>query len=192
MRRWTWRWRRSPLRRPWDRRDAWLGLLSALALLLGAPAAGAVAGSVAYESAAAARHEQVRTYHAVTGKLLEDTSGTATRAMTGNKRVPARAKWRTDEGRSRTGTVFTRAGRHEGDRVRVWLSAEGRPVPPPATRQEALDSGVATGLAAGAFTAVLVAGAWWWLRGRLDDARLAAWEREWDVVGPRWTHYREH
>ncbi|MGW8378176.1 hypothetical protein [Streptomyces sp. ODS28] len=184
---WRWRWRRSPLRRRWDVRDAWLGLLAALALLLGAPAAGAAAGMFMYEAKSDARQVQLYERHRVDGVLLEAVPRSPLRQADGTVDDPtAHVRWRTARGQVHTATVRVTADQPKGASVPVWLDREGRPAEAPLTRQEVQDAAVTSGLATGVAAMGALFVVRWVLRRSLDRARLAAWEQEWAVVGPQW------
>ncbi|MGW8378207.1 hypothetical protein [Streptomyces sp. ODS28] len=186
---WRWRWRRSPLRRRWDVRDAWLGLLIGLALVLGAPAAGAATGLLMYEAKSQARHVELHERHRVTGVLLESVPDTSLREADGAVDDPtARTRWRGADGRVHTGDVRVPPDRAKGARVPVWLTRDGRPTEPPLTPQTVRDAAVTTGIAATAAAATALLTVRWAARRSLDRARLEAWEREWAVVGPQWRH----
>ncbi|GAA2067157.1 hypothetical protein GCM10009801_14260 [Streptomyces albiaxialis] len=187
---WRWRWNRGTLCRPWDVRDAWLGLFCGLALVLLVPAAGLAAGVAVYGVESAARQEQLATRHPVPATLLEDTLGPLSRTADDYGNVPARARWRTTDGRTHTGTARVASDRSKGDRVRIWLTPQDRPAPPPKPWSEVWSAALVTGLVGSALAAALVVGVRWRLRSRLDEARLAAWAYEWELIGPRWSSGR--
>ncbi|MEV0600465.1 hypothetical protein AB0I82_14390 [Streptomyces sp. NPDC050315] len=183
-----WRWRRGPLRRRSDVVDAWLGLLTALALLLGVPVVGFSAGLAAYGSQRAERAEQLAERRALTGRLLEsvpsDPSDTGFAAEIAQ--VPAQARWTGPDGRRHTTTVRVEPGTRKGAAVTVWTDAEGRPTTAPMTTAQAADDGVAAGLGTGMALGLLILAVRWTGRRYLDHVRLAGWEREWAQIGPRW------
>jgi len=70
----------------------------------------------------------------------------------------------------------------------VWLDAEGRLVPAPATADQVRVQGAVLGgvAAVGTGSAVLLVG--WGVCGRLERRRLDQWDAEWARVGPQWGH----
>ncbi|WP_052863312.1 Rv1733c family protein [Streptomyces niger] len=183
-----WRWRRCPLRRRWDVLDAWLGLLTALALILGVPAAGLSAGLATYGSQRTERAEQLAERRTLTGRLLEPVPAdpSTTGFAAGIDRVPAKVRWTGPDGRRHTGTVDVEPGTRKGAAVPVWTHPDGRLADPPMTTAQAADDGVAAGLGTGMALGLAVLAVRWGGRRYLDRVRLAGWEREWARIGPRW------
>lgn len=183
-----WRWRRGPLRRRWDVVDAWLGLLTALALLLAVPVVGFSVGLAAYGSQLSERAEQLAERRALTGRLLESVPSdpSATGFAAGTAQVPAQARWTAPDGRRHTTTVQVEPGTRKGAAVTVWTDPEGRPAQPPMSTAQAADDGVAAGLGTGMALGLFVLAVRWTGRRYLDHVRLAGWEREWEQIGPRW------
>jgi hypothetical protein len=74
-------------------------------------------------------------------------------------------------------------------RVRVWLTASGDPASPPSAIGAAVTAAlIATAAWAGAGIVLVVC----YLVSRvvLDRRRLAGWESDWALTGPRWTTRR--
>ncbi|WP_030664793.1 hypothetical protein [Streptomyces rimosus] len=182
-----WRWRRNPLRRRVDVLDAWIGLLTALLLAVGAPAAGFRAASWAYGEQSRTMREQQRARHPVPAVLVQDVSVRRSHrdgAVGGG--YPAKVSWRAPDGSPRTGETDVGAGKRKGERITVWVLNDGRLTGKPVDHDDVLSTATATGVwaAAGAGTAVFSAA--WWARRTLDRRRLDAWAREWAEVGPAW------
>ncbi|MGI5467082.1 Rv1733c family protein [Streptomyces sp. CA-132043] len=183
-----WRWRRCPLRRRWDVLDAWLGLLTALALLLGVPAVGLSAGLATYGAQRVERAEQLAERRTLTGRLLEPVPAdpSATGFTAGIDRIPAKVRWTGPDGQRHTGTIDVETGTRKGAAVTVWTYRDGRLADPPMTTAQAADDGVAAGLGTGMALVLALLAVRWGGRRYLDRVRLAEWEREWARIGPRW------
>ncbi len=70
----------------------------------------------------------------------------------------------------------------------VWTDGRGQIVTePPSPAEAAVEAGVFA-TAAGLAFAGLAFGAGALARWRLDLRRVEQWGREWDLVGPRWSH----
>ena len=101
--------------------------------------------------------------------------------------VRARARWTAPDGRERSGLVPVTAGTRTGSTFLLWVNASGLPTGPPIRAaeqgQQALLAELMTLCVLGV-AACLIADT-----GRilLDRRRLAAWEKEWQAIGPLWT-----
>jgi hypothetical protein len=107
----------------------------------------------------------------------------------------APARWRAPDGQPRSGILTTYnapgiSGARAGARVRVWLTATGKPAQPPMGHASVLFTSVVVGIStlAGAGLALLLC--YFLCRRALDRRRLAAWETDWARTGPRWTSRR--
>ena len=178
-----WRWRHNSLRRRSDRVEGWLALAAGAVIALSVPTTGVLAsGAVA---------DNLREHpglHRTSAELLEDAptmDGIATE--TNSPDVPAKARWKQEDGARRTGYTPVRAGTRAHTRVTVWLDGRGKPQKAPPGINEVAAQSVAAGGAAA--TGTLCAAVWgfWTVRRRLDAARERDWEREWAVVGPQWS-----
>ncbi|MFJ8112057.1 hypothetical protein [Streptomyces sp. NPDC096132] len=171
-----WRWRRNPLRRRSDIAEAWIGVAAAALLLFMAPAVGVVTAVVGERSAL----DQAQGLHRAAARLVEDATVTPSRfsGMT-DDHARATVRWTLPDGSSRTGEAMTAAGGKAGSSTTVWLDDAGRLRPAPPTPAQAGAQGTALGAAAGAGACVLVAGASWAARARLDARRTAQWDRAW-------------
>lgn len=189
-RRWLWRWRRGPLRRRWDVLDAWLGLLTAVALVLAVPAAGTITAFAAHGSLAAKAEEQNRHRHQVRAVLLESAPHTPPAVDFGSAQAgyEAKVRWTGPDGTVHTEQAAVSAGQRKGSWTTVWTDDRGERTRPPITGPEILSDSVAAGLTAAVMFALSLVGVRWALRRRLDRRRMADWDRAWAEVGPRWGH----
>jgi hypothetical protein len=176
----TWRWRRSPLRRRSYAVQAWAVLAAGLITAAGAVLAGAVAYS-------AARHDfaEQRLHRHVTAAVLTESSPD-TASYAGQVRTGVR--WTGRDGVVRTGRARVDTGLKSGTRVSVWTDDRGAlapaPLKPDTARAEAVL--IAATVAGGICAVVLGAGV---LAGdRLDRRREEQWQIEWARIGPRWDH----
>jgi hypothetical protein len=176
---------RSTLRRRSDRVEgAVAGLLSVV--FLGCTAGAALFGLrfCQVQSADAARlHPAV----AVVSKVVPDGGAlfSATEVV---------ARWRAPDGKQRLGVLTNSvapgvSGAQAGSRVRVWLTASGDPVARPSALAVVLTAVVMS--ATGWCGAGIVLGVCYLLcRVLLDRRRLAGWESDWALTGPRWSSRR--
>jgi hypothetical protein len=107
----------------------------------------------------------------------------------------AAARWRMPDGQWRSGTLTTDtapgiSGAPAGARVRLWLTGSGQPATPPGTPSGRVFTAALLTMDAvgGAGTVLLIC--YWLCRRALDRRRLAAWESDWALTGPRWTTRR--
>lgn len=181
--RWLWRWRANPLKRRSDRAEAWAGLAAGVIIAVTAP----ITGALAADEVAGNLREQPG-LHRASAVLREDaptTDGIST--VSEDPTVLAEVKWTTPDGRSRTGRAPVEAGSREGKHIHVWLDRRGLPhQPPPDSNEVHVESGAAGGAVAVA-TCFFVGSGCWVVRRRLDAVRDGEWEREWAMVGPRWS-----
>lgn len=177
---------RNPLRRATDKAETAIvaGLIAAF--LLGAPAASMAASHWAAATGQGAEHV---TRYKVDAVLLQDTPGPYY-TMYGPVVMPALGTWTAPDGSVRTGLIKAGFGRHAGAKVAIWTNQSGKVIgPPPGRGQTSTQQALAT-VSAFVLTglATLVAGMI--ALGALNRRRLAAWETEWRVTGPKWTSRR--
>jgi hypothetical protein len=183
-------WTRNPLRRTSDRLEAWLTFLLIMILLLIAPWAGWWAGRERYRDDIRANDWERQHRFAVTAELLEDGSRSVGRApddVPAPRSVLTPARWTGPDGAVHAGRIFAGPVRKAGSTVQIWVDEHGKPATRPMHRNPILDAMVAALL----LVAGLVAGLSGLRRiaiSRLDRRRLRAWQAEWLIVGPRWSH----
>ncbi|MEU5095643.1 hypothetical protein [Streptomyces sp. NPDC020996] len=178
-----WRFRSNPLRRHEDIVEAWIVLAVWAVIAVGGAVAGLVTAGAAGDVLAQQRAER----HSTRAVLLADTPGDSSAGVTA-ERVPARVRWTTADGATRTGRTLVDAGQKAGSRVVVWLDArDALTTRPPGPTEARLEAGLLGG-AAGLAVAGAVFGAGALARWRLDRRRFEEWGKEWDLVGPTWGH----
>ncbi|MFF2521107.1 Rv1733c family protein [Streptomyces liangshanensis] len=178
-----WRWRRNPLRRRSDAVEAWmLPVVGALALTVAV-----LGGLLASQGVRSAADGQRAQRHSTSAVVLADTPVGPASAGRADGDVPARVRWTAPDGAARTARISVPGGQRAGSTVRIWVDARGRPVPPPATPDEAdfhatLLGGLAALVSGGT---VLCFGAL--ARQRLYRQRMRHWSEEWDRIAPEWS-----
>lgn len=180
---WLWRWRKNPLRRRTDRAEAWAGVAAGVIMTVSAPLTGALASD-----AVAGNLSEQPGLHRTSAVLREDapsTDGVAT--VSDDPTVLTEVQWRTPSGDIRKGRAPVEAGTQKGTHIPLWLDRQGMPHQPPPGPSEVAVQGGAAGGAVAVATCFAVASGCWVLRRRLDAVRDRAWEREWAMVGPRWS-----
>jgi hypothetical protein len=176
---------RNDLRRPSDRIERAV-LVTLAAAFLAAVVAASVVGAHMYNSQRAT-DARLRPAVAVLAQ-----SG-PTEILTGSWQ--ARARWRAPDGRPRAGylTTLTAPGiwnAAAGTRVPVWLTSSGEPAaPPPGQMTIILNAFLIPFSGAGGVGIGLII-CYRLCRLALDRWRLAAWESDWALIGPRWTSRR--
>jgi hypothetical protein len=181
---------RNPLRRRSDRAETVIGiwLLVACAAAVPFTARGAAAGARAL--AGNARVTALAARHEVTAITLEQPAPArgATYALTSQRW--ARAAWTAPDGRQRTGPIQVPAGTRTGAPERIWVTGDGDPAAPVLPLRAIARLGGRAALAAVLALILLYLTAGAVARRVLSRQRLAAWDADWAVTEPRWTHQR--
>jgi len=179
----AWRRRSNPMRRRSDILEAWIVLTVWAVVAVGGTITGLVTAHRADEVFTQQRAER-RPVHAV---LLRDASKRTSTVRASSDKTLGQVRWTAPDGSTRTGHTLVTAGLSVGTDLVVWQDGHGRLVTaPPDTTEAGVEAGVLGALAGLAFTgAVHAAGGV--ARLRLDQRRIDAWGREWDVVGPQWS-----
>lgn len=178
----------NPLERPSDRLERRLRLLLTVLLAVMLPAAAWLAGSTTHRHYGQLRQAQLAERHPVTAQLLSDAQAGLDRPG-GDIGARAPVRW-SGPGGARVAVAPVASGERKGATVTVWLDSRGRVTSPPVTRDVNTTVSVGAGLAAATAAALCLGGAWRGVRRSLDRRRLAGWDREWELVEPRWTRHR--
>ncbi|MET9731065.1 hypothetical protein ABZZ79_10485 [Streptomyces sp. NPDC006458] len=179
---WLWRWRNNPLRRHDDVVEGWILLAVWLVALVGGIVAGVVTARAADATFARQRAERTAVQAVVIGGAPSD----APRAGTVSDQVRAKVRWTAPDGSARTGIALVDAGHRTGSQVVVWQDTQGTLAAAPPTRAEASVEAGLLGTAASVAFAGTALGAAAVTRWRMDKRRMDRWDREWELVGPRW------
>lgn len=179
---------RNPLRRSCDRVEA-LILAGLLALFLaGAPVVALVAGSLAYNAASHMQRAQEAARHLVPAVLLAaapDANYSGYAALDG---PPVRATWKAPDGRQRTGEILAPAGAKPGSKVMIWVNNTGGLAEAPLRPAQVSGQQTLAEILAPAALALLLMTAASITRRLADNRRMAAWDEDWRVTEPQWTH----
>ncbi|MFB7467710.1 hypothetical protein ACFCZ1_30180 [Streptomyces sp. NPDC056224] len=174
----------NPLERPSDRLERRLDRVLMAVLIASLPLVAWTGGSTAHAHFEHQRRTQVAERHLVATELLADArkdgGSPGTRAG-----AHALVRWN-DQAGVHTAVVPVAAGQQQGTRARVWLDADGKPTSPPATAESVTATGIAAGMAAALGACVIVGGTYKGIRWTFDRRRIQQWEREWQLVEPRW------
>jgi hypothetical protein len=171
--------------------EAWIGLLSLMVVLLGAPAAGWAAGALvhsALERTVQAQHAQRSLVPATVLKAgpREIAQTDPDSGHVQEERRTAQARWTAPDGAVVTGTVHIPVDKGKGDTVRIWTDRQGRAVPPPLDSMTASTHSVLAGMGATLGAGVMLIVGRQLLLWQLMRRRLAEWEREWAAAGQDW------
>jgi hypothetical protein len=177
--------RGRPLRRRTDRVRAAVGWAIVVAELLTLVLA-VLAGLAAYRDGLDRAHREAAARTTVVAVLLDDAPRLE-RAASPN---PVRASYTDQAGRARTAQVPVSGFMPAGTRVRVEVDADGQVGVDPPSPGDAVLSGVTVGTGLGIVGSLLLMLAWLGVRHAVAARNVAAWEREWRLVEPRWSGRR--
>lgn len=143
-----WRWRHNPVCRGTDLAEAWVALVALFLIVVAAPLAGVVAGSMSRDALYRSVEEQRSMRHEVTATVVHkvaqpplDPDPETSTARDAHTRVVA--TWKAPDGSTRQDRVVAALTTpHRGDKFTVWTDDQGRAVgrpstgpPPPRTRR---------------------------------------------------------
>lgn len=178
------RFDRNPLRRATDRAETVVLILLAVAFLIGAPLSALTAGAGVHGVAQRDYLAQHASRYRVTA-TIERPAGHP--ASGGNLTTEVLARWTMPDGTVVHRDMTVAIGYLTGESLPVWVTRSGDLTTPPMAQAQVnslTDFAAVAGVAVVALV-VTVAGvlARWWLNRR----RMAAWDADWRVTGPRWT-----
>jgi len=177
---------RNPLRRTLDRVETAIMAGLAVAFLAGIPPAAAAAGHLTDSIGSRIAHEQQAARHHVPAVLL----ATAPASGYPGYLPEVRARWAAPDGAQHTGAVPALPGQRAGSTVMVWTDAAGWLTERPLTMAQVHDQAIMA-----AVVTAIILGVTLWCAGELAHyllvrRRLAAWDTEWQAIGPQWTMRR--
>lgn len=160
-----------------------------MAAVTAAPLAAVAASHATFDNALQVARVQQETGHQVTAVLVA-APATSVNGYTGASLVPARAQWRTPDGRSHAGQIPVPSGSIKGQAFPIWTDAAGDVTGPPLTRAQAADQGTFVGIMAVIVTLVTCLTTAGITRFVVNRRRIAAWAADWAVTAPMWTRQR--
>ena len=181
---------RNPLRRACDRAEAAIGALLLGAFLIGAPLLALACGQWAASAALRAQDAQRATRYQVTAVLTANAPAPVPGVYGAQLQTAAPARWTAPVGITRTGNVFAPPGAKAGSLVTVWVDRAGHLTSPPLQLSDVAGQRVLAALLSPVVLGLVLLGAWKLARQVLDRRRMAAWDADWRVTGPRWTSLR--
>jgi len=176
---------RNPLRRTCDRVEAAFAAGLLATFLIAAPLLALFAGQWAYGTSVRAQRAAIAARHLVPATLLAGAQAQTIYCCT-----KVRARWTAPDGTKRAGWVRAPASAWAGGTVRLWVDRSGRLTDPPLTTSQVTNRTILAAVGAPTAAAIALLGAGVLARWVLDRRRLAAWDAEWRVTGPRWTSPR--
>jgi hypothetical protein len=177
---------RNPLRRGTDRAEIAIMAVLVVAFCVIVPFAAHAAAS--WTSAGSHREmlAQQASFRQVRAVLL--TKPVSAEAY-GAPLISANARWKAPDGQLVSGEIAVPPAARAGSTVLVWTNQTGQLVTPLGPAQAATRDDMAStaAVAASVITLIVAACAVHWAA---DRRRLAAWEADWLITGPRWTTRR--
>ncbi|QFQ98113.1 hypothetical protein F9278_19995 [Streptomyces phaeolivaceus] len=184
MRKRFWRLRSNPLRRRDDIVEGWV----VAAVWTVAVVGGTTVGLVAAHATEATLDQQRAQRHPVNAVLVADVPKPTVGKWSSGDKTLAKVRWTTPDGSSRTDRTLVDTGLKSGTHLVVWQDGRGTLVTEPPSATEAAVEGAVMGGFAGMSLVGGVYAVGALARWRLDQRRMAGWDREWDLIGPKWGH----
>jgi hypothetical protein len=176
---------RNPLRRRVDRIESAIVFGAVLAALLMIPIAAATGTAVRNASEQAAAHRRA-VLTQVQARTLEDTESAPD--ASGQVATTVRVTWIDPAGLPREGRASVAFGTKKDAEVIVWLDSSGAVTVPPRAAGDSAALGDVVGLSLAMTSWLLITGLARLSVVPLNRRRMRAWEREWEIVAPRWRH----
>ncbi|MGW2087663.1 Rv1733c family protein [Streptomyces sp. NPDC001880] len=188
----VWRWRRNPLRRATDRREARVALVALLLMVLAAPALGWVCGVHTDDALQKSVRAQRAGRQATTAVVVRRSPGARFVTDPGTSSEHASqtsvvARWKAPDGTDRRGTVMTSPRRTgPGSEVEIWTDLDGRPVQRPMDAATARTHAVLAGLGATLLGVGLIEGVRQLTVRHMMRRRYTLIDQDWARTGPDW------
>jgi hypothetical protein len=176
---------RNPLRRTVDRVEAVVVGAVAVAFLAGAPLAAVAAGHFSYGLISRTAYAQQAAWDQVRAVLL-----TSVPVLRYGYQATVRAWWAAPGGARRTSVVPAPPVAQAGVTVEVWVDAAGRLTGRPLQFSQVRGQAVLAAAPAPAVLGLALLCAGQLAHSVLGRRRLAAWDADWQITGPRWTRRR--
>lgn len=173
---------RNPLRRACDRAEAGVLAVVIAVFLVAVPLAAVITGGGTYAAGLRAERAEQAAWREVPAVLLAAAPASGYDAT--------RAAWTAPDGARRAGPVTAPAGTPAGHTVRLWVDASGQPTGQPLQPDDVISRAATMAVVAASGAAAALLGTAAAARWALFRRRLAAWDSEWRITGPRWTSLR--
>jgi hypothetical protein len=157
--------------------------------LIAAPLLGIMTGRIA-DGAGLREQRAEQTWHQVHAVLEQNASAGLNNQDGGWDAAWVNARWDIPGGKSRTGVIAVGLNAKAGQRVTIWVTGSGQITHPPLSHDDVLDGVANAVLVTVAGLAVLLGLAAAVARGAANRRRMAAWQRAWEIIEPRWTSLR--
>jgi hypothetical protein len=182
---------RNLLRRPTDRIEAVIRLVTIVLFVVAVPIAVIAVGRQADHLTLHQAQAQQAREHQVTAVLLRQAQATGVPDPYSSIQVTSvLARWQPPGRPSRSGQVLASAGSRAGSTVTIWINASGALASPPPDHRDIVGDVTVAAVTAGLLASLLVLGTNALSRRALDRRRLNAWDAEWRATGPLWTGRR--
>ena len=182
---------RNLLRRPTDRIEAVIRLVTIVLFVVAVPIAVIAVGRQADHLTLHQAQAQQAREHQVTAVLLQQAQATGVPdPYTSIQVTSVLARWQPPGRPSRSGQVLASAGARAGSTVTIWINASGALASPPPDHRDIAGNVTVAAVTVGLLASLLVLGTNALSRRALDRRRLNAWDAEWRATGPRWTGRR--
>ncbi len=175
----------NPLRRPTDRAEAGLVAIWLISLLCCVPLVALLVGGIA-AAVRVPRHAGQPPGYQVPAVLITGATPQLPTGYATAETFAALARWVAPDGAVRSGKVTVSAAATAGRTITIRVTAAGTLVTTPAPPWPSAHVGLVEFFAA-AGTALLLSCLYALGRGGLDKRRMAAWDADWRVTGPRWS-----
>jgi hypothetical protein len=179
---------RNVLRRPTDRIEAVVRLITIVLLVAAVPIAVIAVGRQADHLALRQAQAQRAGEHQVTAVLLQQAQATGIPdPYTSIQMTSVLARWQPPGQPPRSGQVPAPAGAPAGSTATIWIGASGEVASPPPDHRDIAGDVTVAAVVAGLVASLLVLGSNALARRALDRRRLKGWDAEWRATGPLWT-----
>lgn len=178
------RFDRNPLRRATDRAETVVLILLAVVFLVGAPLSALAARSGVH----AAAEREYLAQHAARYQVTATIEGPAGKpAGGGNLTTEMVARWTMPDGTVVHRKMVVAIGYLAGETLPVWTTPAGKLTTQPMAEAQVNSLTDLATVAGVAVLALVVTAAGALARWCLNRRRMAAWDADWRVTGPRWT-----
>lgn len=177
---------RNPVRRGWDRAEAVIVAVLVAAFLAGTPVTAMAADSWAHGIAQRVQQAEEAAWRQVPAVLSTDAIRPGANTDPGEVMSEVKATWTAPDGAHRAGVVLALPGTQAGHSVKLWVDQAGDPTGPPLLNHQVGEQAALAAVMASLLLGLLLLCAGLATRRVLDARRMAAWDAEWRVTGPRW------